>query len=279
MISYKELENECDRIGVACSYAFGGLLGVIRHGGYIPWDDDIDTMMIRHEFIEFKDHIDRGDGPENYWISDYSNTRDGNLVRKWFDSKTIVKEKEKWAEFFGFPFICNVDILIFDYLPKSDKDVQYYRDVVDLFQYLKGFSDAIEAGQTYDQKEFSYSLDLLQRVRKIRYNSDKDGPLSVWLWRKLDEFCADYNNASCDEIVSLTHYMRFGNAKYPKRIFSDYIDLPCEFTTVRVPVGYEMVLRSMYGDFVEELMKYEKSKSDGQAGKRIADDIMKIMGM
>ncbi len=34
-----------------------------------------------------------------------------------------------------------------------------------------------------------------------------------------------------------------------------------------------------FGDFVEELLKYEKSKSDGQAGKRIADDIMKIMGM
>ena len=53
----KELIAEVDRICKKCGIHYnmvgGTMLGAIRHGDYIPWDDDADIMMLREDFDRF----------------------------------------------------------------------------------------------------------------------------------------------------------------------------------------------------------------------------------
>ena len=50
---YQEIEAVCNRHRLTVMLADGSVLGAIRHGGFIPWDDDIDLNMPRRDYEDF----------------------------------------------------------------------------------------------------------------------------------------------------------------------------------------------------------------------------------
>ena len=47
-----ELDRICAMNGLTYLLAYGSVLGAVRHGGFIPWDDDIDVYMPRADYEE-----------------------------------------------------------------------------------------------------------------------------------------------------------------------------------------------------------------------------------
>lgn len=76
---YLEIEKVCDRHSLRMCTGYGTVLGALRHGGFIPWDDDIDLLMPREDYDRLiNDYAD--ELPVQYRI--YApNSKNGPLTR------------------------------------------------------------------------------------------------------------------------------------------------------------------------------------------------------
>lgn len=48
-----EFDRVCRKFGIQYSLEGGSLLGAVKYGGFVPWDDDIDVIMLRENYIRF----------------------------------------------------------------------------------------------------------------------------------------------------------------------------------------------------------------------------------
>lgn len=70
----KEVDRICRRCGIEYNIIAGTLLGAVRHGGYIPWDDDADVALLRSEYEKFRIACETELDREKYYFQDHRNT-------------------------------------------------------------------------------------------------------------------------------------------------------------------------------------------------------------
>ena len=62
-----DIVDICDKYDINYHLTGGSALGVVRHKGFIPWDDDVDIDMARKDIKKFLVHFKKKYG-DKYWI-------------------------------------------------------------------------------------------------------------------------------------------------------------------------------------------------------------------
>ena len=113
-----EVDRICKKNGIHYNMVCGTMLGAIRHGGHIPWDDDADIGFLRGEYERFRNACKNVLNPDKYYIQDFRDTKG----YRWGYGKLRKKRTEfvrLGQEFMPYPQGIFIDLMPFDPVPDN----------------------------------------------------------------------------------------------------------------------------------------------------------------
>ena len=69
-----EVDRICQKCGIRYNIIAGTMLGAVRHGGFIPWDDDADVALLRPEYERFREACRTELDTERFYFQDHTAT-------------------------------------------------------------------------------------------------------------------------------------------------------------------------------------------------------------
>ena len=67
----QEFDRICRKHGIPYCIIAGTMLGAVRHGGFIPWDDDADVALLRDDYERFRAVCEKELDPAKYYFQDH----------------------------------------------------------------------------------------------------------------------------------------------------------------------------------------------------------------
>ena len=231
----KDFKAFCDQNGLTFFMCGGGCIGAVRHGGFIPWDDDIDLFMPRKDYerlYEIWQDTDRyallrTDG-DKYC---------GQYITTFVDKTTrcIIKEQENLTD---IPRGIALDILPLDACPKGKiSRLIQKKDAILFCLYNYG------AAQNHGG--------LVNLVCKILLALKPTKEARTKAWKKYEKRMIKYSLDKCDKVVELCSGLKYLGNEFPKEWFEKATYLPFEDTEMPLPVGYDHYLKFVFGDYMQ----------------------------
>ncbi len=227
-----------NKVGVQYSVTSGTMLGAIRHGGFIPWDDDIDVGMIRSEydrFVELVTDMDMSLGIYNFIGYELKNSYwpfikmvNKNII---VYEENICKEQYLW-----------IDIFPFDYIPGGVKS--FYP--LGARKILKNFLVYKIREDLNANKVIEHSLSASRWLyRKCRDRLLKNVSAQM-LAGRLIKMCRSFSEKD-EYLMDLV----WGNKAIPKYLFEEITTYEFEGITIRGIKDYDTYLKCVYGDYMK----------------------------
>lgn len=108
----KEIDRICVENDIKYFLAGGTLLGAVRSGEAIPWDDDIDIGMLREDFEKFRKICEKQLSPQFSYVTPYNGSGSHYIIEKVRLDGTYFSTKYSGANVFRDGIF--VDVIVYD---------------------------------------------------------------------------------------------------------------------------------------------------------------------
>lgn len=234
------VDKICRENKIEYTLAGGSLIGAIRHGGYIPWDDDIDIELTRSNYDKLMEILMK-DLPEKYSLIYYKVHEVYLPFAKLYDNRTAYTSKIDTLNRGTGVFL---DIFPMDILPDDPSERELFKAE---FQKLSlALNVSTTHGLDYASASKWYYF-LGKAVLWLPTHLKNSGKYRI-LAENLDQLMSKYQNTENHELM----YLKTGykNAIFPKEIWEEYEDVKFENLVARKLVNHDAYLTQQYGDYM-----------------------------
>lgn len=254
----KELDRICEKYRIAYVLDAGTLLGAVRHGGFIPWDDDADVVMTRNGWEAFKKVAAR-ELPEGMTLLMPDQFAGGSrfydfVPRILYEYSRRREPGEEDAYYEGKLNHLWVDIFILDRLPDNPAAAKAlilrhkalyllamgHRWKLDMKKYHGALKIPVMGGSTAGK---AVSMKQLFRCQDRLAKSANKKKTAYWYYSNYDPGFID---------------IRLKDSWVTERTRIHFED-----TSFSIPAAYDEVLKCIYGDYMTLPPKEERAPSHG----------------
>jgi lipopolysaccharide cholinephosphotransferase len=224
------LDRICNKHSISYQLFAGTALGAVRHGGFIPWDDDLDVVMLREEYERFL-QVAPNEVGERYFVQ--------------------AEFSEHWPCAFS-KLRKNGTACIERYIPK---DLQTHQGVyIDIFpcdnlssnrlvRPLQFIASKLLIAQALDERGYITG----SPAKKIAMRSARFLPRDT-----LHQFVIDSHDSATQLVhtfLGASHSYR--KSVYPRQWFENSINMVFEDGSYPVSANYHELLTVLYGSYME----------------------------
>ena len=229
-----EVDRICKKCGIRYNMVGGTMLGAIRHGGPIPWDDDADIGFLREEYEKFRKACRSELNRDKFYMQDFRDTEGyrwgyGKLRMK--DSLFVRLKQEKMPYEQGI----FIDLMPFDGVPDNPVERKIHFLLCFVFRKLlwSKIGKDIEKNQLY---RFFYRLMDMIPEEKVK--------------KEFEKFIRKSSSRRTELVRILTFPTPKGCYGYKRRWYEELSDYTFGRLTLPGAEDYDGYLTVKYGDYM-----------------------------
>ena len=231
-----KLLDVCKRNNLKIWADSGTLLGAVREHGYIPWDDDIDMVMLRDDFDKLQSIAKYEFASPFFWQTGYTDLFPNGMGKLRMDNTSAIERAGLFKDYHQGIFI---DIFPLDVMPNSGDEIGIFNNEV---LKLKG-NLSILSEYHYSLTNWKYNFRLYRKVRKLK----KKGFHKCF--EEYDSYVKKYKDTDNDQVSLIAWYYHERNLR-KRDWYNETLYYPFEDILIPVPADYDLILTKLFRDYM-----------------------------